>query len=287
MIGSTLPQALEPLGVTDTSGLFAPLLSELVRLLRALAPDDWLRPTIAGSWRVRDVAAHLLDGDLRKIAVYRDRHALPLDAPIDSDRDLARFVNRLNAGGVSFADRLSARLLTDLLELTGAWTAELLTTLPLHGASIFPVSWAGEAVSENWMDTGREYTERWHHQAQIRDAVGAAQLLAPEWFIPLLDMSVRSLPVSYGRIDSSVGTSVVLQVTGETTAQFSVVRDASRWTVWRGAARSPGAVVRMASDDVWRMFYNAMPESDARDRMTVNGDSTLAMPLIRARSVIV
>lgn len=79
----------------------------------------------------------------------------------------------------------------------------------------------------------------------------------------------------------------MLQVTGDTTAQFSVVREASRWMVWRGAARSPGAVVRMASDDVWRMFYNGMPESDAHDRMTVNGDATLAMPLIRARSVIV
>jgi hypothetical protein len=87
----------------DTAPLFAPLHAELLGLLRSLTPDDWLRPTVAGSWRVRDVAAHLLDGDLRKVAAYRDDHLAPSDAPIGSPADLARLVNGLNASGVHYA----------------------------------------------------------------------------------------------------------------------------------------------------------------------------------------
>lgn len=102
-----VPQWARELAPLDTAPLFRPLLQELTGLLRALSAADWERPTLAGAWKVRDVAAHLIDGDLRKIAVYRDDHRLPMDAPIHSDRDLARFVNRLNAGGVAFGARLS------------------------------------------------------------------------------------------------------------------------------------------------------------------------------------
>jgi hypothetical protein len=35
------------------------------------------------------------------------------------------------------------------------------------------VAWAGEAESTNLFDTAREYTERWHHDMQIRSPLGA------------------------------------------------------------------------------------------------------------------
>ncbi len=99
-----MKEALRPI---DALPLFRPLVAELVALLRALDAREWTRPTVAGTWRVHAVAAHLLDGDLRKLAALRDGHALAPDAPIASDRDLARFVNGLNAGGVAFGARLS------------------------------------------------------------------------------------------------------------------------------------------------------------------------------------
>jgi hypothetical protein len=120
----------------DTAPLFGPLHAELLALLRALPAADWQRPTVAGRWLVRDVAAHLLDGDLRKIAVYRDGHFLPLDAPMTSAEDLLRFISGVNATGVDYARRLSPRLLVDLLEVTGAWVTSLIADLPLHGRSI-------------------------------------------------------------------------------------------------------------------------------------------------------
>jgi uncharacterized damage-inducible protein DinB len=94
---------LRPLSPVDAAALLRPLLTELLDLLRRLGPEQWEAPTVAGGWRVRDVAAHLLDGELRKIAVYRDGHALPLDAPIRTDRDLAQLLNALNAEGIAWA----------------------------------------------------------------------------------------------------------------------------------------------------------------------------------------
>ena len=107
----------------DVAPLFRPLLRELISLLRGLGPRDWERQTVAVGWRVRDVAAHLLDVELRKIAAYRDDHDVSSGATIESDRDLSRLVNGLNAGGVAFAARLRPPLIVDLLEVTGAWAA--------------------------------------------------------------------------------------------------------------------------------------------------------------------
>jgi uncharacterized protein (TIGR03083 family) len=275
-----------PMVPRDVAPLFGPLLTELLALLHSLGPDDWNRPTVASAWRVRDVAAHLLDGDLRKLAACRDQHPLPLDGPLDTARDLARFINTLNRSGVAYAARLSPRLLTDLLATTGAWVADYIRSLPPHGPSPFAVSWAGETTSENWMDTGREYTERWHHQMQIRDAVGRRLLLTPTWMEPLLDFSVRALPHAYAALAAPTGTTVLLEVHGETAGEWSLVRTEHGWQLAQGRPATANAIVRVATDDTWRLLYNALPAADVAARVQVTGNASLAEPLLRARSVI-
>lgn len=278
---------MTPLAPCDTAPLFRPLSRELVGLLREFSADDWLRPTVAGAWRVRDVASHLLDGQLRRLSAQRDAHLTPPDRPIRSDQDLARFINAFNAAGVAYGARLSTTVLIDLLHHTGEQLADLVEGLDPHGPAIYPVSWAGEQQSENWMDTGREYTEHWHHQMQIRDAAGRPRLLAPRWLEPLLDISVRALPYAYAGVRATAGTTITLAVTGDTTASWTLARDQARWQLRRGRPAAPDAMVTIAADDVWRMFYNALAGDALRQRVTVAGDADLAAPLLRARSVIV
>ena len=56
---------------------------------------------------------------------------------------------------------------------------------------------------------------------QIRDAVGAEPvLLAPRWMLPLLDLSVRALPVAYAAVDAPDGTIVAFEVSGETSGAW-------------------------------------------------------------------
>lgn len=278
---------MTPLTPCDTVPLFRPLARELVGMLRELSADEWLRPTVAGAWRVRDIAAHLLDGQLRRLSALRDSHFTRPDRPIQSDQDLARFITAQNAAGVAYGARLGTTVLTDLLQHTGEQLADLVAGLDPHGPAIYAVSWAGEQQSENWMDIGREYTEHWHHQMQIRDAAGRPRLLGPRWLEPLLDISVRALPYAYAGVRAAAGTTITLAVTGETTGSWTLARGADRWQLARGRPAAPDAVVTIAADEVWRMFYNALAGDALRRRVTVVGDADLAAPLLRARSVIV
>ena len=278
---------MQPLTPIYTADLFPPLHGELIDLLRGLAPADWERATVAGDWRVRDVAAHLLDVDLRKLSVSRDGFLAPPDRPIGGYGDLVRFLNRLNADWVAASRRLSPRVLVDLLAVTGPAVSELITALPPHEPALFSVAWAGESQSENWFDIGRDYTERWHHQMQIRDAVGAPLLLARPWLHPLLDLSVRALPRAYESVMAEDGTAVVFEVTGEEREIWSLIREAGAWQIWRGAAPRPAVTVRADPDTAWRLLYNALPLAIARERVSIQGDATLAAPLLSTRSVMV
>lgn len=279
--------AMQPLEPCRTAHLFQPLSEELVTLLRGLSDADWLRPTVAGSWRVRDVAAHLLDDQLRRLSAQRDAHLTPPDRPIRSDQDLAQFINAVNAAAVAYGARLSTAVLIDLLHHTGEQLADLVEGLDPHGPAIYPVSWAGEQQSENWMDTGREYTEHWHHQMQIRHAAARPRLLAPRWLEPLLEISVRALPYAYASVPAAAGTTITLAVTGETAGSWTLAHDGGRWQILRGRPAAPDAMITIAADDVWRMFYNALAGDALRRRVTVAGDADLAAPLLRARSVVV
>jgi uncharacterized protein (TIGR03083 family) len=88
--------ALEPI---RTAPLFAPLHAELVTLLRGLDRADWERPTLAGDWKVRDVAAHLLDGDLRTLSARRDAHLPAPDREIEDAEQLPRSWTRSMPAG--------------------------------------------------------------------------------------------------------------------------------------------------------------------------------------------
>ena len=275
---------LEPI---DVRNLFEPLHGELLALLQGLEAKDWLKATVAGSWRVRDVAAHLLDVDLRTISGLRDGHREPPDVPVDTWEGLVGWLNRLNAEWVCAAGRLSPRVLTQLLVETGPEVAALYSALPLHEPSLVSVAWAGEIRSANWMHVGREYTERWHHQMQIRDAVDAPGLLQRRWLHPLLNLSVRALPRAYGGIAAPEGTVVTLEIRGEVGEAWSLVRAREGWEVLEGHGPHPTTIVRLDEDSSWRLFYHALTPDQARESARVTGDAALAEPLFRARSVMV
>jgi uncharacterized protein (TIGR03083 family) len=278
---------LEPLPPLYTAGLLAPLHGELMSVLRALGPAEWERPTIAGTWRVRDVAAHIADTSLRRLSADRDGHLPPPPAPIEGYADLVRFLNGLNATWVDVARRFSTRVLMELLDAACPAAARHLAELPPHGRATFPVSWAGENESQVWMDVGREYTEWWHHQMQIRDATGAPLLLDRGFGHPLLELSLRVLPRAYQAVPAQDGTAVVLVVDGDAGGAWSLVHEDEVWRVYRGAAPAPAASVRTDADTAWRLLYNALPAAAARARTTASGDDDLVAPLHGARSVMV
>lgn len=278
---------LEPLPPTDTRPFFRPVTTALTDLLRTLPPDAWLQPAV-GTWQVRDVASHLIDVSLRRLALQRDAHTP--DAPphaIASDADFTRFINTLNADWARAARRLSTRQLTTMYETAGRELSDWFEALPLEAPALFGVSWAGETESPGWFDIGREFTEQWHHQAQIRAAVGAPPLADPAWLHAVLGIALRGLPHAYRGHAAADGTVMHIRVTGAAGGHWALVRSSGAWRVMTGEVSSPAASVEMTGDTAWRLLFNALSDAQAREAVRVSGAGDLAAPIFRARSVIV
>ena len=80
-----------------TLHLFPKLDEQLISLLKTLQPDDWHKPTQAKKWTVKDIASHLLDGNIRTMSVARDKFVGDPPGKISSYRDLVDYLNRLNS----------------------------------------------------------------------------------------------------------------------------------------------------------------------------------------------
>ena len=179
-----------------TAHLFPVLHTRLIELLAALEPDEWALPTVAGTWTVKEVAAHLLDTQERIVARIRGESASGSPA-IASPAELAAFINRINAEGVARYRQLDPAALIALMDERAAEFAAHFQSLDPSGVAPFGVSWAGEETSTNGFHTAREYTERWHHQQQIRLATSRPGIMTRELYHPVLDCFMRALPFSY------------------------------------------------------------------------------------------
>ena len=196
----------------QTVRLFPGLLQEFLGLLEQLKPQEWALPTPCPGWSVHDLVAHMLGGELGQLSMGRDGyHGGLIDG--DSWDRLVKGLNELNHQWVVAMRRLSPRLLTDLMKSAGGQVNEYFGSLdPLSAGP--PVNWAGPGPAPMWMHIAREYTERWHHQQQIREAVGKPVLTGPEWFAPVLETFAHGLPRSYMSVGAPVGTVVRVEISG-------------------------------------------------------------------------
>ena len=280
--------SLIPLVPVDTRSMFRPVAASLVDLLRRLEPDDWAKPTMAGHWIVRDVLAHMLDVSLRRLSFHRDRRPPPPPArPISSDRDFVDFINDLNAQWVASTKRLSPRALTDWYATASRELADWFESVPLEAPALFGVSWAGERESAGWFDIGREFTELWHHQRQIRIAVGAVGAEDPRYLHAVIDVAMRGLPHAMKEVAAAADEGIAIDVTGPAGGQWALRRDDSRWTLWSGVPNQVTGTIRMDADTAWQWLFNALSRGGGSARIEATGRRDLIDGLMRARSVIV
>ena len=269
--------------------LCAPLLravdAKLVELLRDLTPAEWDLPTIAGAWRVRDVAAHLLDTPLRKLSLVRDGCAIE-PVTIRSAQDLVDFVNRLNREGVAVYRRLSPPVLIELMQVACAASASFHESLDPFARAVFNVSWAGEDSSLNWFDTARELTERWHHQQQIRLATQRPGILIPEFYHPVLDCFVRALPHHYRDITAPPGTTLMLKINGPCGDLWLLQRQNDRWTFVRSVDSPPSVTVTIPGEIAWRVFTKSIDRDLALAQTTIEGDDSLGEHLLKLTAIV-
>jgi uncharacterized protein (TIGR03083 family) len=268
-----------------TAHLFPKIEASLLELLRTLTASDWTRPTVSPAWNVKDVAAHLLDTQLRKLSIARDGYLA--EAPtIRSSADLVAFINRLNLEGVTVYRRLSPTVLINLMESASAESAAYHASLDPFAAALLPVSWAGEERSMNWFDTAREYTERWHHQQQIRLAVNRPGIMTPELYHPVLDCFMRALPYAYRAIHREPGTSAVFTIAGDCGGTWCLVREHDRWLLTDSPVSKDVTEIAFPQEIAWRVFTKGIDHASAAALTTVRGDSELGLHVLQMVSIV-
>jgi uncharacterized protein (TIGR03083 family) len=269
------------------SHLFPELHAELLTLLRGLRDQDWDQPTAARAWCVKDVVAHLLDGDIRRLSVQRDHSSLPEpELPIEGYGNLVTFLNQLNADWVQAARRISPRLLVEFLALTGPQVAQLFQALDPQAPALWPVAWAGDETSPNWFDVAREYTERWHHQQQIRDAVGVRGLTSRRWLYPVLETFFMGLPHTYRAVEAATGTHITFEVSGAAGGAWTLAREGEVWRLYAERCPEAGCHVRMDQDTAWRLMTKGLSSEEAASRVHIAGEQHLGIPVLKMLAVM-
>jgi uncharacterized protein (TIGR03083 family) len=259
-----------------TLHLFPQLDQLLLEFLRSLRPADWEKQTIVPLWTIKDIAAHLLDGNLRTLSMSRDQHFGEKPDPIESYADLVAYLNRLNADWVKAFKRVSPAVLIELLELSGAQYNAYLASLDPDAPAIFSVAWAGEEESKNWFHIAREYTEKWHHQQQMRLVMGQEEVLyAPDLYFPYLDTSMRALPHHYRNVAAEPGTVIAFLVKGVPNAQWYLHRDENAWVLSKSLDQTPLASVSIDGTIAWRMLTKGIAKAEATKFVEIGGDQKL------------
>lgn len=254
----------------------------LLDLVRGLDADEWQRPTAAAPWRIRDVVAHLIGDDLNRLSRTRDAHSGP--GPRAGEA-LAPFVHRINDEWVQVAQRMSPRVLTDLLALTSPQVLAMWGELDPETLTE-AVSWAGPDPAPVWLDLARDFTEYWVHQQQIRDATGRSDLGDPAVVHTVLDTFLRAVPHTLSAHPRPDGEILDVTVDGAAGGRWTWRCDGQRWR-WAQNPGTPGTLLAFPGPEpLWRLCVRMVEPAEARRSVTVSGDEALAAAAMQIVSII-
>ncbi|MBA2678675.1 MAG: maleylpyruvate isomerase family mycothiol-dependent enzyme [Ktedonobacteraceae bacterium] len=273
---------MKPVGPIIVTDLFEPVLERLLQLLHQLPEKDWSLPTPCEGWTVKDVALHLLADEISRLSRGRDKD-LSYDLPPGPD-----FVSRINAHNalwLTASRRMSPRLICDLLDFTGHEVVQYFKSLDLMAIN-GPVSWAGPDPAPVWLDVAREYTERWHHQQHIREAVQQPGLMEPAFLTPVLDTFVRALPWTFHSVEAPEDTTVELRIIGDAGSSWFLLRKEAHWPLFTAVSSAPATIVTIDQDTAWRLFTKGIAKEQALDKASIQGNMKLAANVLEAVSII-
>lgn len=277
-VGPNLPDLLQALRVERRA---------LLALLDALEPDAWRGGTPCPGWTVHDLVVHLLGDDFGVLSLLRDHHGQPM--PSDGEASLAEAIDDLNHLWVrSAGGRLSPRMLRHLLSWSGDETHRFFAAVPYDAPTPPGVSWAGAPPSPHVLEVARQYSERWLHQQQLREAAGRSPLTDPILTRVLLQALAHCLPMAYRDTPAPDGATLRLDITDFPTLGIALRRDGPCWRLApaRGAADFD-CTVALPGEPLWRAWTTNGDPADLRHAARVEGRAPeLAEPLWPARAIV-
>ena len=263
--------------------LFQETLNQLIGLLSDLTEAEWDAATICTGWSVKDIALHLLGVEIGNISFRRDQHNL--GRTISDWDELVNYINIWNQEWVTVSRRISTPLLIELLSDLGQKANDYFRSLnPFEIGS--SVSWAGPEPKPVWLDIAREYTERWHHQQHIRDAINKPGLLEPKYMSPVLETFSWAMAYTFRHVSEPDGTSITLSITGDAGGKWTLLHEKGGWGFYKGTTMHPDAEITMDEDTAWRFFTRGVEIDRARKLVTVKGNKSIVEPVFEIVSII-
>lgn len=245
-----------------------------IQLLKELSPEDWQRPTVARLWKVKDVVGHLLDGNIRVLSMLRDGYFG--ESPTDTSyTGLVNYLNGLNADWVKAMKRVSPSMLIMLHEITGPLYCNYYAGLDPFAPSPFAVSWAGDTESPNWKHIAREYTEKFLHQQQIRDAVNKPGLMNATYYKPFIHIFMLGLAHQFKQVNAPVDTVVKVIVPEDIGGSWQIIKREDAWEFYKGNDITPAATVSIPAAISWPLFSKSIRPDAIMEKINIEGNHTL------------
>lgn len=252
--------------------IFPELNKELISLIESLSREDWKKETCLENRNVKDLVSHILDTSLRRLAIQRDQYYLK-SPDIKSYDDLVNYIQGLNREWIDATKRLSPEILISLLKRSEVELVDFLNTLNPLGNALFPVSWAGENRSENWFDIARDYTEKWHHQMQIREATGiTGRLYDIPFFKPVMDTFIKAIPFAYDRLDKT-NFMITVHIQGSCGGIYTF-RKTDNTTTFIDENKDSKNKVSIRQEEFWKLVTNSKPKSEIKLECMGDNDIT-------------
>ena len=182
--------------------------------------------------------------------------------------------------------RLSPDDLISRMEAASRESADYHLALDPFATAMFPVSWAGEEESANWFDTAREFTERWHHQQQIRVAVHKPGIMTREFYFPVLDCFLRALPYSYRNVSAKSGSLAQFNVSGECGGSWYLFHDGDAWKLIVSPDGKKISEATIPQEIAWRIFTKGISFEEASVQVQFAGDESVGLHILKMISIV-
>jgi Mycothiol maleylpyruvate isomerase N-terminal domain len=274
--------------IIETTHLFMPIHDALIQVLKELEPSDWNKSTLAKHWSIKDIVAHILDTTTRGIAILRDGHFGESGPADEAYATLVDYINQMNAEFIRTAKRWSPQVLIELLEQSGPIHAKLLADLDPFQKAIFSVAWAGEKESYNWFHVAREYTEKFHHQLQIRAAVNkTTAIMKPELYRPFIQTFFLGLPHLLRNHTAPDFAIIAVEIKGEMGLIQYLQYYHQQWNLLN---ESPGdklyAKTIIPADIAWKLFTKGVTPKTILSEVVLEGNQEIAFQVLHLVAVM-